>query len=223
VFSKTIGCMVAMAMVAACSGLPTSSKQASSPMAATSGVTRADEGKTLLDSRIIPLGALSKDVEILYGDPERAGEPFVMRIRELPGSVVPPHTHPVDEHITVVQGTWYFGFGETFDRSKLRELKAGGYAFAPRGTSMFGASPDGAVVQIHGVGPFLIHWHGGSHTLDDPQGSKVFKFRRGDLLDTPRGPGRVAEGYASGQIIQYELEAPDGSRFMADQDAVRRP
>jgi hypothetical protein len=40
--------------------------------------------------RIVPLRPLT-------------GEPFVMRIRELPGTIIPPHKHPVDEHITVIQ------------------------------------------------------------------------------------------------------------------------
>src|SRR5688500_7165050 len=82
--------------------------------------------ETNRESRIIPLQAMSEDVEILFGDPETVGEPFVMRIRELPGGVIPPHRHPVDEHITVVQGTIYFGIGDKFDRTALQEIKAGG-------------------------------------------------------------------------------------------------
>ena len=40
-------------------------------------------------ARIIPIKVMSQDVEILYGDPEKVGEPFVMRIRELPGGIIP--------------------------------------------------------------------------------------------------------------------------------------
>src|SRR5688500_18882349 len=57
---------------------------------------------------IIPIRPMSEDVEVLYGDPNGVGEPFVMRIREFPGGIIPPHRHPVDEHITVLQGTLYF-------------------------------------------------------------------------------------------------------------------
>ena len=59
-----------------------------------------------------------------------------MRIRELPGAIVPPHSHPVDEHITVVEGTWYFALGDEFKPEALQELKVGSYAFAPMGSSM---------------------------------------------------------------------------------------
>jgi len=191
------------------------------PMTAASGVTRADAGKAPREHRVIPLRPMSGDVEILYGDPEASGEPFVMRIRELAGTVVPPHAHPVDEHITVVHGTWYFGFGEKFDATVLEELKPGAYAFAPKGSWMFGYSPEAAIVQVHGVGPFQIHWHGGLKTLDDPDAKSTFRFSRGDRVGAARGSGRIVEGYASGTIIQYEIEGLQGERFMAHQDELR--
>jgi quercetin dioxygenase-like cupin family protein len=193
----------------------------SAPMAAASGVARADARKGLRESRIIPLKSMAGDVEILYGDPEIAGEPFVMRIRELPGTIVPPHSHPVDENITVVEGTWYFGFGEEYKAETLQELKAGSYAFAPKGSTMFGYSATGAVVQVHGVGPFRIHWHGGLHTLDDPDAKSVFRFVRGARVMFKSQIGKVAEGYASGKIVQYEIEASDGQRFMASEHELQ--
>lgn len=191
------------------------------PMAAASGVTRADNGKGPREHRVIPLRPMSGDVEILYGDPELPGEPFVMRIRELPGTVVPPHSHPVDEHITVVQGVWYFGFGERYDTTRLQELAPGTYAFAPKGSWMFGYSPEGAVVQVHGIGPFQIHWHDGAKTLDDSDAGSVFRFRRGDKVASKRGIGRIVEGYASGSVIQYEIEGAGGERHMAHEHELR--
>ena len=148
------------------------------PMAAASGVTRADAGKTPREYRIIPLRPMAGDVEILYGNPEASGEPFVMRIRELAGTVIPPHEHPVDEHITVVQGAWYFGFGEEFDAGALEELKPG-------------------------------------------DAKSTFHFSRGDRVIAARGSGCIVEGYASGAIIQYEIEGSQGDRFMAHQHELR--
>jgi quercetin dioxygenase-like cupin family protein len=191
------------------------------PMAAASEVARADGGKGPREHRVIPLRPMSGDVEILYGDPEAIGEPFVMRIRELPGTVVPPHSYPVDEHITVVQGIWYFGLGEEFNPQALAELKAGTYAFAPKGSWMFGYSPEGAIVQVHGVGPFQINWHGGLKTLDDPNAKATFRFGRGAPVVSGRGTGRIVEGYASGKLIQYEIEGSNGERFMAHEHELR--
>ena len=193
----------------------------SPPMAAASGVARADAGKGSREYRIIPLKSMAGDVEILYGDPEVSGEPFVMRIRELPGAIVPPHSHPIDEHITVVQGTWYFALGDEFKAETLQELKAGSYAFAPKGSTMFGYSAEGAIVQVHGVGPFRIHWHGGLHTLDDPDAKSVFRFPRGARVLSKSQSGRVAEGYASGKIVQYEIETANGERFMASEHELQ--
>ena len=180
-----------------------------------------DARKAGPEARIVPLQAMKEDVEVVLGDPEVAGQPFVMRIRELPGTIIPPHSHAVDEHITVLEGTFFFGVADTFDLSLMKELKAGGYAFAPKGSTMFGASPDGAIVQVHGIGPFHIHWRDGYKDLDDPKASEVFRFRKGDTVTTPRGPGTIVQGYASGTHVQYEIRRSDGSRFLALQSDTR--
>jgi hypothetical protein len=178
--------------------------------------------------RLIPLSPMSQDVEVLYGDPEKPGEPFVMRIRELPGGIIPPHKHPVDEHITVLQGTLYFGVGETFDRAAMTELKAGSYAFIPKGSTMFGYTPEAAVVQVHGVGPFHIHWRAGHawrdrlKTLDDPDARSIFKFEKGEHVVSERGSGRIRQGYDSGEMVGYEIEGDDGTLFMAEEGTLRR-
>jgi hypothetical protein len=194
-------------------------------VASAGGLGQSTETK---QSRIIPLESLSKDFEVIYGDPEAVGEPFVMRIRELPGTIIPPHKHPVDEHITVVQGTIYFAVGEKFDRAAMKEIKTGGYAFIPKGSTMFGYIPDGAIVQVHGVGPFHIHWRAGTRwlekykTLDDPDAGSIFKFKKGERVNTKRGKGRIRQGYFSGEVLQYEVEGEDGTLYMANEEDLRR-
>ena len=177
--------------------------------------------------RITPIKQMSQDVEVLYGDPDKPGEPFVMRIRELAGGVIPPHKHPVDEHITVVQGTLYFGVGDKFDRAACKEMKAGSYAFIPKGTTMFGYTTEAAIVQVHGVGPFHIHWRAGTNwrdslkTLDSPDAATIFKFGKGDRVITKRGRGRIRQGYDSGEIIGYEIDGEDGKLFMAEEGEIK--
>ena len=176
-----------------------------------------------LEYRILPIHPMSEDVEVLYGDPEKPGEPFVIRIRELPGGIIPPHRHPVDENITVLQGTLYFGVGDRFDRSAMKELKAGSYAFIPKGSTMFGWTPEAAIVQVHGVGPFHIHWRAGNgwrdslKTLDDPDAASVFKFKKGQAVVAKRGTGRIRQGYDSGEMIGYEIDGDDGTLFAAEE------
>jgi len=172
-------------------------------------------------ARMIPIAAMSQDVEILYGNPDAAGEPFVMRIRELPGGVIPPHRHPVDEHITVVQGSIFFAVDEKCDRAAMKKLDAGSYAFIPKGSTMCGYTPEAAIVQVHGVGPFHIHWRAGNtwrdglKTLDSPDAASVFKFKKDDRVNTSRGKGRIRQGYDSGEIVGYEIDGDDGTLFMA--------
>jgi quercetin dioxygenase-like cupin family protein len=153
-------------------------------------VTSPAEQASSREPRLVPLRPLTADVEVVFGDPDAIGQPFVMRIRELPGTIIPPHSHPVDEHITVLEGTFFFAVADTFDRSLLKELKAGGYAFAPHGSTMFGASPDGATVQVHGVGPFHIHWRDGFLRFPHPVRGRT--GRRGVV----HGP---AVGHAQGR------------------------
>lgn len=215
--------LVTMAFLAACSSGPSHAPaQHDSAFSAASGVSRTG-GASGREFHVAPLRPMTGDVEILSGDPEKAGEPFVMRIRELPGTIIPLHSHPVDENITIVQGTWYFAVGETWDKSALTELRTGDYAFAPKGSSMFGYCPDGAIVQVHGIGPFVMHWSHGSKTLNDPDAAATFTFRKGERVKTPRGEGVIKEGYASGEIVQYEVETADGARFMANQSETQRP
>jgi len=122
-----------------------------------------------------------------------------------------------------VQGTLYFAVGEKFDRGAMKEIKAGGYAFIPKGSTMFGWTPEAAIVQVHGVGPFHIHWRAGTgwrdrlKTLDDPDAASVFKFKRGQAVVARRGRGRIRQGYDSGEMIGYEIDGEDGSLFAAEE------
>ncbi|HWC66178.1 MAG TPA: hypothetical protein VG777_08845, partial [Thermoanaerobaculia bacterium] len=65
-----------------------------SAFAAATGVARAEGAGDRARWRVVPLRPLAGDAEVVSGDPEKPGEPFVMRIKELPGGIVPPHTHP---------------------------------------------------------------------------------------------------------------------------------
>src|SRR5262245_19484211 len=69
------------------------------------------------DTRYVPFTPLNEDSVVIHGDVEKEGQEFVMRIRELRGGFIPPHTHPVDEHVTVLAGKVCLGTGPEFDRS----------------------------------------------------------------------------------------------------------
>jgi len=93
------------------------------------------------------------EIAPLMGDSTRSG-PYVERVKFPPNSVSQPHTHPEDRTYTVISGTWYIGYGDTFDASKLKALPAGSYHTEPANVSHFSMiKEEGVVVQITGQGP----------------------------------------------------------------------
>lgn len=80
--------------------------------------------------------------------------PYVYRVKFPKGRVVQAHTHPDDRTYTVLEGTWYIGWGEKYDDLKLIALTPGSFYTEPAGVAHFVATPDGeAIVQVTGTGP----------------------------------------------------------------------
>lgn len=90
----------------------------------------------------------------LFGDSSQGGA-WVDRVKMPAGMRVLAHTHPQDELVTVIEGTWYVGEGEKFDSAKLKGYPAGSFIVIPAGTAHFVATNDGAVVvQLSGTEKF---------------------------------------------------------------------
>ena len=90
----------------------------------------------------------------LLGDSSHSGA-WVDRVKIPSGGRVLAHTHPHDEVVTVIEGTWYLGEGERFDPAKLKGYPAGSFIVIPAGVPHFLAAKDGAViVQLSGTGKF---------------------------------------------------------------------
>jgi hypothetical protein len=95
----------------------------------------------------------------VYGNCDKAGAPCVFQLRFADGGKFPPHWHPVDEHVTVLSGTFSAGMGDTYDESKMVTLPAGSYVMMPKLMHHFAGAKGGTVlVQVHGVGPFKINF-----------------------------------------------------------------
>jgi quercetin dioxygenase-like cupin family protein len=90
----------------------------------------------------------------LLGDSSQGGA-WVDRVKIPAGARVLAHTHPHDEEVTVIEGTWYLGEGERFDPARLKGYPAGSFIVIPAGVPHFVAAKDGAViVQLSAVGRF---------------------------------------------------------------------
>jgi hypothetical protein len=108
------------------------------------------------------------EMAVLWGDPGKPGDQYAMRIRSTQQVKVPPHWHPQDEHITILEGTFRFGMGEKFDAAALSNASPGAYVVIPREMRHFGVLDTGGVMQISGVGPFVINY---VNPADDPNRS----------------------------------------------------
>jgi hypothetical protein len=90
----------------------------------------------------------------LYGDSSQNG-PWVDRVKIPAGKHVAAHTHPRDELVTVIEGTWYVGAGNKYEPAKLQGYPAGSFVLIPAGLPHFVATKETAViVQLSGTERF---------------------------------------------------------------------
>ncbi len=95
----------------------------------------------------------TQEVSDLVGDATKAG-PYVQRVKWPPNNKVPPHTHPEDRSYTVISGTWYIGWGETYDPAKMIALPPGSFYTEPANAVHFVESRgEPVIIQISGIGP----------------------------------------------------------------------
>lgn len=94
---------------------------------------------------------------ILYGDPAKEGV-FVMRLKFPANYRVPPHTHPVDEIVTVISGEFNIGMGREFDQAQTKPYTAGGLIAMPPGTEHFVYTDRETIIQISTKGPWALNF-----------------------------------------------------------------
>ena len=102
---------------------------------------------------------------VLVGDPGKEG-PYILRYKFPAGYRVPAHTHPNDENVTVISGTFHLGMGPKLDQAKGQVLKAGGIAHLPKGMQHYAWTSQETILQLHGVGPAGITY---VNPADDPR------------------------------------------------------
>ena len=113
---------------------------------------------------VLPPGAKAA---VLFGNPDKEGL-FVLRLKFPKGYRVPPHTHPVDEVLTVISGTFGLGMGTGIyaDQSKARPFPAGSFHALPPGTAHYVSIDEETIVQISTNGPWGLTY---INPMDDPR------------------------------------------------------
>jgi hypothetical protein len=91
---------------------------------------------------------------ILLGDPDKPGI-YVVRAKFPPYVMDHPHWHPNARYVTVIEGTWYTGIGDTFDMTRAVPLTPGSVMLHPAKAVHWDGSGgnETVVVQIVGEGP----------------------------------------------------------------------
>lgn len=103
-------------------------------------------------------GCKDEQWSIVSGNPDSTG-PFVIRFRWSEGLTVPPHVHPVDEHVTIIRGVSHWGMGEIADKDQTWQMKEGMSATLVKMMPHYAiVDPPGGEIQIHGYGPFVTYW-----------------------------------------------------------------
>jgi quercetin dioxygenase-like cupin family protein len=125
-------------------------------------ILRADSIKWSPGPPSIPPGAQST---VLYGDPSKEGM-FAMRLKLPSGYVIPPHTHPKPEIVTVISGAFRLGMGENADRSKAENLPAGSFLALAPGMAHFAFAEGETVIQLNSTGPWSLKY---VDPKDDPR------------------------------------------------------
>lgn len=183
---------------------------------------------------VVPLRTFSAGqwVEKVPGDFSKPGDLFAFRIHQDAGYITRPHDHPIDEHITVVKGTWSLGMGRRFNQAALVVMETGTYAMATKQMVHFAWSKTETILQIHGIEPFTSTVVEPVYELTDqgvfsltalllpgvPTSSSppdCFALKINDQVRGDVGEGSVvgARCSPSNQITQYWIQKPNGERF----------
>ena len=68
---------------------------------------------------------------------------FTIRLRFPAGYAVPPHSHPADEHVTVISGQLSLGMGPRVRPRRMATLVPGGFANAPARMAHYASTRSG--------------------------------------------------------------------------------
>jgi len=108
-----------------------------------------------------PLAGEGCQMAVLEGNP-KAEQLFTFRVHITKPFVLPPHTHPRNERVTVIDGALNVGFGDTVDKEVSTRFEAGDFYVNRAGAHHFVWSDEPTTIQLTGIGPWAIHPVGAS-------------------------------------------------------------
>ncbi len=192
---------------------------------------------------VVPLKDFPKDqrFETVSGDPSKPGAIYVIRIHAEPGFITMPHTHPEDEHIVVVRGSWSVAMGDRYNRQVLEPMAIGSYVLVQKRMAHFGQAITDNIIHVYGVGPFTTHWVTPIYELTDKgilyqvSGNRpgvptktsppdCFRLKLGTTVHGTYGDGVVVAAQCTpGELTQYRIRKTDGEHYWAQRDELGTP
>jgi len=169
--------IVGVLVLGACGGAaaPAPTAVASTAAPAAAATTAAAPGMVLTPANSVPQpfvwvkapAAYPAGLEIMLieGDTSKP-VPFTLRFKFPDGYVLPPHQHPIEEHVTVIQGTFVVGMGTSGKRETAIEMPVGSFILLPALTQHYVFAKGVTITQVHGIGPSGIAY---VNPADDPR------------------------------------------------------
>lgn len=96
------------------------------------------------------------EMAVLEGSPKAKGL-FTIRLRTEEPWVMPPHSHPRAERVTVLAGRIHVGFGTPVDKTRGEAFTAGDYYVNAPGAVHHVWADEPVEIQITGMGPWEVH------------------------------------------------------------------
>jgi len=94
-----------------------------------------------------------RETATVFGD-RRKNELFGYAVKWQPNTTAKAHSHPDNRYVVVLSGTFYHGYGRTFDAKQLEGRSAGTFFAEPAGIAHFGATKgEETVLYFVGIGP----------------------------------------------------------------------
>ena len=97
------------------------------------------------------------EIAILEGNPQEPGL-FTVRFRLSDSFAMPPHTHPKDERVTIIQGRANVAFGKDASLENATEFTTGDYYVNAKNAIHSVWADSSTIFQVTGIGPWEAHF-----------------------------------------------------------------
>jgi quercetin dioxygenase-like cupin family protein len=102
-------------------------------------------------------GCAGETFAVVSGCPSHQNAPFVIRLRMAKSLMIPSHTHPIDENITVLRGELTLRLMEGATTILVR-LRQGDFFRIPAYIPHSAQAVQETEIQTYGIGPLVTTW-----------------------------------------------------------------